>query len=617
MSDPKSNTDVLDRIDARGRAAAAGLRGAVATMPVPDAPVRAGRPWLRPALAMAGVLALVAGLVTVLVALANRPADVANPGGPDTRWVLDSPPEGFTVVGAVGPGDGVSGDTSFLSRVDVYTDVSDPTRGALFFDASDAVEDLAGELVDLGTVDGVLSSSPAFAGARAVQFGEGGERRTVLGRGISDQVLVAAATELAAGRSMLAVLPDGFAEYLDVSVLDAGAMAGVVAARGDELPAGLSTVGYTREGDGESLVYLAVQPDTSRAQAALAALLEVTGPVDGLPNGRVVRIGDELQGVVWESGGLLFAVAGTEPVEVLVAAARTARPASDEEWRNLVDMARANSGGDTVTEVTAVAATVPGDQSPWSGEVDGRRWEVRTSAANADVVEVLIDGAVIFTDRRDEDMWLRVFDDGDVTAVYAIVPEGFPGSLEVTTTSGGSSSSPLPAEFSPVRLVATVVPSAEFTSAEWRNDSGEVLLDTLGSVLAFQSGADESWLMAVATGPDDAATVRVVDSNGKSAEFIADGERPAVSLAEIGTIFPGTVTVIAVAPEAGWTLVVHLTNGAISNELETATVGGLAATAVIVDKARVAYVDLIDPTGAVVQRHLCSQPPADGTVPCQ
>jgi hypothetical protein len=617
-SNPESNIDVLDRVDARGRAAAAGLRGAVATMPVPDTPVRATRPWLRPALAMAGVLALVAGLVTVLVALANRPADVANPVAPDTRWVLDVPPDGFVVAGAAGPGKGLTGDTSSLIRFDLYTDVSDTARGAVWVSGPDAVGDIEGEPVDLGGVDGVLGDDWAIPGSRAVEFGAGSQRQVVAGRGVSDDLLVAAATEVAAGRPVLPVLPRGFDEYLDVSLLDTGVMAGIMLAR-DEVPEGVATVGYTREGDSESLVYLAVQPDSPRAQAMLAALFEAGPAVDGLPNGRIVRIGEELQAVVWESDGLLFAVAGTEPVEVLAAAARTARPASDEEWQRLTAMLdSAVDDGDRTVE-TVVPASIPGDLSKWSGEVGGRPWEVRLSVTEPDMVEVVLGGQVIWTDRRDEEVWMRVFDDGDITATYAIVPEGFPGSLEVTTTSGGSSLSPLSADTSPVRFAAHVVPSAEFVSARWSADGGETLFVDDSSVLAFQTVGDDSWRLAVARSTSGgSSTIGLFAESGPTADIVLADGPAGVTTAETGPTATGLGTIVASAPEPGWRLVVHLDDAtALSRDVVVPALGGRAVAVVFVDNERIAFVDLIDPTGAVVQRHLCAAPPVDDTVPCQ
>lgn len=615
-----SNTAVLDRIDARGRAAAAGLRSAVSTMPVLDAPERARPQWLRPALAMAGVVSLVAGLVAVLVALANRPADVANPGAPDTRWVLDSPPEGFTVAGAAGPGEGISGDTSFLIRVDVYTEVADSSSPVLTVGRADFAGEIEGEPVDLGGVDGVLGDDPTIPGRRAVGFGAGSARQVVAGRGVSDDLLVAAATELAAGRSVLAVLPEGFAEYLDVSLLDAGALSGVVAARGEEIHAELAMVGYTREGDDQALVYLAVQPDSLRAQAALSAFTDVVAPVDGLPDGRVVSIGDELQAVVWRSDGLLFAVAGTEPAEVLVAAAKTARPSSAEEWQRLVAQLPAND--DDEFDVTSV--TVPADpveEGSWSGEVGGQRWEVRAKAPDVDRVEVVIDGDVIFEDRRDEEVWLRVLDNGEITAVYAIVPEGFPGSLEVTTTSGGSSMVPLPAA---PRLVAAVVPSDEFVSAEWLADNGEVLFDTNSSVIAFDPGTDGSWVMVVvavdSSDTGDNETVLLVHPAGASAFTLTADAEPGVLLIDAGDD-DGRVpaAVVATAVDAGWTMVVHLLDGTTVERavLVPVAAGGLPVAAALVAEERIAYVELLDPSGAAVQRYLCASPPAEGSVPCQ
>ncbi len=377
--------EMLSRIDARGRAAAAGVHDTLADVPVPlfDPEVHpvaldgaAPRRWARYRwMSVAGIVALaLVAAVTVLAVGGDGDGDLADQVGtvePARRFVAGHLPEGFAVSEVAADLGAPSSDRMSGPLVLYGPDPSHPELAVVVtrFPEGDSDDEPEGEVVTLGDRRLVLTSATGMsiqAGAVEVD----GRQLFVLGKDRAAIEAVAATVEVGAGDRPLvdaADLPDGWEELGQLTGLEA-VSGPLVALRGSG--AGVRMVTYGRDGEGklgEDVLMVSSGADTpldiaaSRLFATDAEDVEVRGhpavlahidlrqsgdddhaaeadPGDDEPSEPIdVSEPTDLWTVSWEERpGEVVRVGGfgVSRDEVL-AVAEDVRPVGDDEWAEL------------------------------------------------------------------------------------------------------------------------------------------------------------------------------------------------------------------------------------------------------------------------------------------
>jgi hypothetical protein len=367
-------------LDARGRAAAAALRAAVADVDTPQA-MPTARPSRMPQLLAAAAVIVVIGLVAALLAgRGDDPAELAT-GGPVEipRLVPDQVPAGMEPTGRfdlpllVGRAGG-------LLDMWVYGDAgaSDPFAGGDLAVLLARSTDSDGSAIELGGEPLEVNGRPASIEedglpgtiSLSIDFGDGtlvGVASTTLGAdeliGVAEQVGLDDG-----GAIMLPEDPAGLelvGHTPDASFINLG------------MPLPMRTgylVGYQDDDDlGRAFLVGAVGGDEEALLVARWGLGKTARRVD--LRGTTGWIGTPFEdgiSVVWEEapGVLVGVTSGLTETDTL-AAIESLRPATDEEWDRLPKPTE----DDGETEFSEVGVAIPGDaRGHVTGELDRGSW---------------------------------------------------------------------------------------------------------------------------------------------------------------------------------------------------------------------------------------------------
>jgi hypothetical protein len=337
-------SDVMDRepIDEVAKRAVAQLRRDAVARPLPELRLRRHRHWMAPALAIATVVVIITGLVAIGT---NRNEAVGDPN--DSRWILGDLPAGWTATSAVemSPGD-VSAPEFDWS---VYATHQMPL-GPIVAIAPESFTDLADpDTIRFTSVDGnaAVIGSSRFPGVLWLDIEvEPGHWVGMTGRGVDEASLLQVGAQLAVS-------------------------AGERPAFKDPIPLGLTGVGNSNldavvtarstynSPDGQEW-WLSVGPasDLSRAIAGMFGATE-------LPQEKMFQLGSlgPSKSVYWERGNLAFrleaATINAPDDAAMLRAARSARPATDDEWARLVS-------AELSTPAVAETSIVPDLTGKWT-----------------------------------------------------------------------------------------------------------------------------------------------------------------------------------------------------------------------------------------------------------
>ena len=499
----------LEAVDARARSAGAAERQAAAWHRQPEAPVRRGLPWLRPALVAAVAVLTIGGLV-IITQRDTTPNDDER-SVVDTRYLIGDVVDGYEPVGAVGPGSGAQGALPTLA----WFGPTDESRAvSLAVDTSDGHDDewLDSQLFEYvaepqeSTVEGrrvILADSNEFGAAPPrVLFVEVADDRWAgaLSRGVDDaelQHLAAGFTLGSDGRVVLddAFLPDGLKPVGigPVSLLQ-GFLASVPGTSDVPWPLHQSGVLYTSGVASSGGMALFVAPDDGllRAQAVLIA-----GAPSPTSRGDTQRYTAEVLGgneLLWDSNGVSFALFASSDVSVaeMEAMADSVRPASASEWSDLETalVAFREQTMSPTTQPSSPATLGEFDPSLVGTEMasgtlaDGRAWSVTLGGSDDQhyVVDISLDGEPVATWGNLDTALFGVMSMGigDVDLVVAAWPASDAEGAELRVTNGaGETVTPL----APVGAFPDVAFAVQVVGHDGEVATGE-LVNAVGSVVA-------------------------------------------------------------------------------------------------------------------------------------
>jgi hypothetical protein len=361
-------TDADIAVDAVAREAATDLRRRSAARPfAPRRSQRADKASRgRVAFAVVTLVLLVAGLFIVVRRGENAPA---SPAPPDSRWVIDSLPTGWSTVSVQGPDEAASV-LNFDRRSMIFASPSaplgpilqvswnaDPTHRAIV-----PGEDLSATGFMETSLDGrrgAFADGPT--GQRYLYVEIDAEWVVLQSRGLSDEQMTAIGSTIA--------IDDERNLVLTLDTLPAGVFQLPDGVPGDASLTSRSTQSfYATSADEESQYYILAVAPTPSAWAAYYALRGAEREqidVDGVIGHYLTGVGGALQpnlsAIVWERDGLVFVVTGHEvDLDQLVTAARSVRPATSREWQSLTSPQSSPEG----TTVETAAELPPDTNAP-------------------------------------------------------------------------------------------------------------------------------------------------------------------------------------------------------------------------------------------------------------
>lgn len=331
------NDELMTLVDARGRAAGSALQRASATrswnVSAPKRPVV----WLRPALLMAAVAVVIAGLVWV-TGRPTEPADLRDPNG--LRYVIGDVPAGWTAVQALAADDGTASSVSNI-RLSTFGTPGDATAPMLRIAWQDPTREsdnsLGGvtgiasydNLREVATGDGVAACGDDGTSQRCVlnsrlgmlQVSSTGLADDDVGRLLADVEYVDGDTVIEAAN-----LPEGMTQ------LSRGGMEQSPVLWVPMKVSGASQVKYTTSiGDDSLLLTAGWEVDNDLAGVATWGDMQ---KVD--VGGQVAYLGTSpsmgVTGLFWTDGLRAFALVSADESLDLLAMAASVRPATGDEW---------------------------------------------------------------------------------------------------------------------------------------------------------------------------------------------------------------------------------------------------------------------------------------------
>ncbi len=358
------NDELPTRTDTRGRAAGTALQRAAMVhawnAPAPERPTV----WLRPALVMAAVVAVIAGLVWVSGRQAE-PADQRDPA--DLRYVIGDLPEGWKATEARDEST-VLRPNEFGITMATYGTRDDPMAPYVQIIWQDPAKDdgllitglpnMAGysNLREVAVRDGVAACGDDQQTVRCAMDSLDGQLQ-VNAIGLADDRIAQlfSAVQVVDGEPFieLASLPAGLSPlfhgdpYEQISVVWSRVM-------GD----GPAIVNYSHAASdsGASLIIGWADENDMASAAGFGELAAVKVNGNGGYIGLVPYSG--LREIVWRDGDRTFALATDDPAVDLVALAESVRPATNAEW-SAIDVEVPNEPAVGGTDGTVVAGTVP------------------------------------------------------------------------------------------------------------------------------------------------------------------------------------------------------------------------------------------------------------------
>ncbi|MEQ1699158.1 MAG: hypothetical protein ABMA25_03565 [Ilumatobacteraceae bacterium] len=368
------NDELLTLTDTRGRAAGTALQRAAMVYawnaPAPKRPTV----WLRPALVMAAVVAVIAGLVWV----SGRQADPADQRDPvDLRYVIGNLPEGWTATEAHDISSTLQPNTFGMSAA-VYGTRDDPTAPYAQIIWQDPNKDDVATIAGVSSMGGYSNLREVTAGERVVVCGddlrivhcvlsnpEGAMQLTAVG--VSDALIAQmfGAVQLVEGEPFIAedLLPAGLSplyhgdpfgprSVIWSSLFGPGPAVVTYSNESSDSGAGLA-VGWAEDND---MVMAATFVDLTAVDVAGRS-----GFIGSIPSSGIREI-------VWRVDDRVFALYSADASHDLVAMAESVRPATSDEWSAMVVDAPAANIGDTTpaegTYVVAPESTIEGDAPP-------------------------------------------------------------------------------------------------------------------------------------------------------------------------------------------------------------------------------------------------------------
>lgn len=331
------NDELMTLTDARGRAAGSALQRASATRSwiasVPKPPVV----WQRPALLMAAVVAVIAGLVWV-TGRPSEPTDLRDPDG--LRYVIGDVPSGWTAVQAQAADDGPASAVSNirLSTFGTPGDATAPMLRIAWQDASRASDNSLGGVTGIASYDNlrevavgddVAACGDDVSSLRCVLNSTLGMLQ-VSSTGLADDDVgrLLADVEYVDGDTVIepADLPEGMTQ-LSRGGIEQSPVLWVPM----KVP-GASQVTYTTTiGDDSLLLTAGWAADNDLAGVATWGDMQ---KVD--VGGHVAYLGANppmgVTGLFWTDGIRAFALVSADESLDLLTVAASVRPATDDEW---------------------------------------------------------------------------------------------------------------------------------------------------------------------------------------------------------------------------------------------------------------------------------------------
>lgn len=368
------NDELLTLTDTRGRAAGTALQRAARVhawnAPAPKRPTV----WLRPALVMAAVVAVIAGLVWV----SGRQADPADEREPaDLRYVIGDVPEGWTASEAHDISSTLQPNTFGMTAA-VYGTRDDPTAPYAQIIWQDPDKDDVATIAGVSSMGGYSNLREVTAGERVVVCGddmrivhcvlnnpEGAMQLTAVGVSDAQIAQMLGAVQLVEGEPFIAeaLLPAG------LSPLYHGDPFGTRSVIWSNLfGPGPAIVTYSNESsDGGVGLAVGWAEENDMVMAATfgdLAAVDVAGHRGFV--GSIPSVG--IHEIVWRVGDRVFALYSADLSLDLVAMAESVRPATSDEWSAMVVDAPAAEIGDTTpaegTYVVTPESTIEGEAPP-------------------------------------------------------------------------------------------------------------------------------------------------------------------------------------------------------------------------------------------------------------
>lgn len=339
MSKP-TESDLLEALDRRARAASDGLASAVATVPIPEPELEEPRPSRRFAPLVAAAVVLVALVGIVLVRAPDEQGDGTVAGQPSlTHLVLPDPGAvGYELSAAF---DGTETSSGDVNPYDIAVSVQGPAdgddpwaAGVLAYSLPGEMTTLDGESVDLGGVDAAYQTDGIAA---TIGWVDGDEvRYLVSSRRTRDELVDLARTAVAEATPAGAPLPGQ-------RILFAGNVSDVFPTLATSVgaPPGLRGVAYTQLDGDDGLVVATRSGDQARWRAAGVVARSTEQVTVRGRRAMVARFGTDpsLVEVSWlEADGTLVraGAATTSDTGALVAVLDQLEPIDDEAFAELL-----------------------------------------------------------------------------------------------------------------------------------------------------------------------------------------------------------------------------------------------------------------------------------------
>ncbi len=475
-----SDTVTFDDFDRHMRAAGERVAHEARLRPIPAAPCKPPSPWRMP-LAVTAVLAfLVGGLV--LIGTNRNDADPADTP-PDPRWLVGELPTGWALAATLGPAEAEAADPG--PEMSVYANA--PGEMVMVPYAGEWDEDPAAEVIGGRQVTRQGGVNP-LAKTTLFDLGDGtavGALTVGMGDAQIDAVLETATIGPTGSVAIdEARLPPGLRRLSSrgeqaLNLLSTGYT--------DSLPADVAVASYGRAGTLNDFAQLSIAP-ADPAVEVVAPLVGDTRPAPEI--GGIWVESDQSVMLVWTRGRLTFVLASLsisgEGVSTgdMIAMAQSVRPASADEWAAVRREPTASPDTtsptyESVPDESTVAEDGPVKSQPVRTLPDGRTWELRFARdGGVDWVRLFVDGEVVAAVRERPGGsaidYMRT-DDG-LLAVFAVLPEGFGGTIDIDWSSGNASQ---PAT---APLAGWVVPDGEFEGAVVRDDNGNIVFELASDI---------------------------------------------------------------------------------------------------------------------------------------
>ena len=355
------NDELMTLIDARGRTAGSAVQRAASTRSWTAPPPKRPVVWVRPALVMATLVAVIAGLVWV----SGRPAEPADQRDPNgLRYVIGEVPNGWGAPVAQDADAGPMADPSNI-RLSLFGTRGDPTAPLLqlaWQDPSKESDVSLGGVMDVGHYDnireinaGEYTAACGDLGASlrcAMDTANGVVQATAIGLSDTDVGMMLTGVTFVEGDTVIeaAVLPDG------MTLIAQGGFGGPAPVLWAPMSVpGASIVVYA-PATGDGMLALA----TGWADENELAAAATWGDIQRVEvAGRPAFLGEsawiDSRGVFWIDGDRAFALTTSDRSVDLLAAAASVRQATADEWAAIVVDRPAGSENATPVEGTSVA----------------------------------------------------------------------------------------------------------------------------------------------------------------------------------------------------------------------------------------------------------------------